>query len=570
MSSLLCLLLSKVASAGVPFLYRMIVDALDPQKVILWSSLLLIGGYGVVRLSSVLFAELRDIIFAGVEQQTIRDVGRNVFKHLHNLSLRFHLNRKTGELTRVIERGTRSIEIFLKHFVFNLLPTFLELALIFFIILYFYPVQFALVILVTLAAYIVFTFWVSSWRLKFMRSMNKASNETGIKAVDSLLNYTTVKFFGHEALEVAQYDTFLKDYARQAILNRRSLALLNFGQGVILTLGLVTMMFLSAPWVESHQFSIGDFVMLNTYLLQVYAPLYILGFAYREAKQARIDMEDLFSLLSTPQEIQDAPKAKALTFHRGKIVFQNVCFAYTQERPILENISFTIEPGQTCAIVGASGAGKSTIVSLLLRFFDPTGGKILIDGQNIRSVTQASLRSFMGVVPQDTVLFNNTIRYNIRYGKPDASEEEVIAASKRAKLHNFVMRLPEDYGTLVGERGLKLSGGEKQRLAIARVALKNPHIFVFDEATSSLDSHTEKDIQKNLEACSKGSTTLMIAHRLSTVIKAHQILVLGANGHIIERGTHKTLLKEGGAYKSLWDKQYTESHQTSDTGHIGR
>ncbi|TGW15606.1 ABC transporter ATP-binding protein/permease [bacterium NHP-B] len=558
-----CLVLARVAALGVPIIYKRIIDHIGMEPRVHHVLLLLIGAYGLVRLSSTLFNEVRDLFFAPVEQRAIRTLSRAIFAHLHKMDVSFHLNRKTGELTRILERGGRAIENFFRYFVFTLLPTFFELTMIVVVLFYLYAWTFSFVVLVTLFAYIAFTFKISSWRLQFMRRMNKAQNTLGSRMVDSLLNYATVKQFGNEQLEVNRYDTFLATYEKENIYNRQSLALLNFGQAVILTLGIVVVMLVALPSLETGVMNVGDFVLLNTYLLQVYAPLYILGFAYRELKQALVDMEGFFTLLEAKPAIVDAPKTRPFTFKGGEIVFKNVSFSYDAERTLLKNLSFTVPAGSFLAIVGASGSGKSTTVSLLMRFFDPSEGEILIDGQNIATLSQHTLRALIGVVPQDTVLFNDTLAYNIGYGDPEASLTDIQKASKGAALDSFIRSLPEGYDTVVGERGLKLSGGEKQRVAIARAVLKDPKIFIFDEATSSLDTRTEKHIQQSLFSCAKGHTTIMVAHRLSTVVQADAIVVLD-KGKLVEQGTHEDLLKKDGAYAKLWRQQELQKTQPDD------
>lgn len=560
--SVCCLLLSKLASLTVPLCYKKIVDAVSAPGSPVNTGLLLVGLYGLTRLSMVLIGELRDVFFVRGEQKAIRDLSRSVFSHLHQLSMSFHLNRKTGELKRFLERGGRAIENFFRYLVFNLFPTFLELLSIIGIIFFLYSWVFGLIILMTLVAYVVVTFWISSWRLKFMRRMNEAGNVLGAKEVDSLLNAATVKYFCTADRETRDYDQSLGVYAQEAKKNRWSLAFLNAMQGSILTAGIAGIMAVSIPPLSAGQMQVGDFVMLNTYLLQVYGPLYIMGFAYRELKQAFIDMEGFFGLLKEPQEVADAPDAKRFTYKEGHIQVQDLSFHYDAQRPVLKNVSFEVMPGQTVALVGGSGSGKSTLVSLVLRFFDPKAGRILIDGQDLLGLKQDSFRRHMGVVSQDTVLFNNTLAYNIGYGKENASMEEVIQASKEAALHDFVMTLPDGYETIVGERGLKLSGGEKQRVGIARALLIKPDIFLFDEATSALDTQTESDIQKSIEASSKGRTTLIIAHRLSTVVKADKIIVL-QDGQIIECGKHRTLLRKKGAYADMWEQQKHDQEEAA-------
>lgn len=563
--SLLFLLGARLASLSVPLMYKRIVDHISSEHLVPTLLLLLIGGYGATRLAMVVLGELRDFLFVGVEQRAIRHLMKETFAHIHSLSMAFHLNRKTGSVGRVIERAGRAIEAFFRYFVFNLLPTFFELICIVGIVFYLYDWRFGGVILATLLSYVVFSFLVASWRMRFMREVNKARNALGTKLVDSLLNAATVKYFCQEKRETEQYESGLAVHEKAVLKNRYSLIMLNMGQGMILAVGLVAIMFMAVPGLLEGHLAVGDFVLLNTYLLQVYGPLYILGFAYREIRQALVDMGGVFDLANEQQLVQDLPDARPLRVSGGRVEFRNISFSYDAQRTILNNVSFTIEAGQTVALVGGSGSGKSTLVGLLLRFYDPNEGDILIDNQPISQVTQASLRRVMGVVPQDTVLFNNTLGYNIAYGKPDAMPEQIIEASKQASLHRFVKKLPTGYETPVGERGLKLSGGEKQRVGIARALLTHPDIFIFDEATSSLDTKTEASIQRSFKACAKGHTTLIIAHRLSTVVRANKIIVL-QKGCVVEQGSHRTLLKTNGVYKMLWDEQnHSSEEQASAT-----
>jgi len=554
------LTLAKVIGVYVPFLFKDAVDILTgdttPRAAIIVAAVPigLIIGYGVARVLGLLFGELRDAVFVKVGQHALRQIALNTFQHLHKLSLRFHLERKTGGLSRVIERGTRGIDFLLRFMLFNILPTLLEIVLITSIFWIKFGFLYALVTFTCLVSYIMFTILVTDWRLKFRREMNKQDTQANTKAVDSLLNFETVKYFTNEEHESRRYDVALSRYERASVRSQLSLTLLNVGQSIIISFGLVVVLLMAAQGVVDGRFTIGEFVLVNSLLIQIYMPLNFLGFVYREIKQSLTDMEKMFEVVATQTEIADAPDATALRIKGGAVSFKNVSFHYAENRKILKNISFEVPAGTTTAIVGASGAGKSTISRILFRFYDITEGSIEIDGQDIRAVTQKSMREEVGVVPQDTVLFNDTIRYNIRYGRPDATDEEVEAAARLAKIHDFIAELPEGYDAEVGERGLKLSGGEKQRVAIARTILKNPSILLLDEATSALDSHTERDIQAALEQISKGRTTLVIAHRLSTIVGANEIIVLD-KGEIIERGKHDALLAAKGAYHAMWQRQ---------------
>ncbi|WP_341789240.1 MULTISPECIES: ABC transporter ATP-binding protein/permease [unclassified Rickettsia] len=555
-TSLICLLLAKVINIFVPIVYKYVIDGLNKNLAI--SVIIgMIMVYGGTKIFVQIFNELRNIIFSKVGHQATRLIALNVFKHMHNLSMRFHITRKTGGLSRSIERGTKGIEAVLRYSLFNILPTSVEIILVSGILWYVYGIWFSFTILVTMSIYVLYTFLISTWRISFAREMNQSDNTANNRAIDSLLNFETVKYFSNEEYEASKFNEALQIYEKSATKTTNSLSILNIGQDVIISLGLVALMILSATKINQGKMTVGDLIMVNTYLFQLSIPLSILGFAYREIKNALVGMEDMFNLLDIPEEVEDAKDAKELTILKGEVAFKEVNFAYNQERPILHNISFTIDSGKTLAIVGSSGAGKSTISRLLFRFYDINSGSITIDGQDIRKVTQSSLRKAIGIVPQDTVLFNDTIYYNIAYGDNSASYDEVIAASKNAHIHEFITSLPEGYETQVGERGLKLSGGEKQRIAIARTLLKNPSIYVFDEATSSLDTKTEKLIQASLKEISEHYTTLIIAHRLSTIIDADEIIVLD-NGYIVERGNHKTLLKQKGYYAELWYKQQEE------------
>lgn len=555
-SSLICLLLAKAINIFAPIVYKYVIDGLN-KNLALSVIIGIIIAYGGTKIFVGIFNELRNIIFSKVGHQATRLIALNVFKHMHNLSMRFHVTRKTGGLSRSIERGTKGIEAVLRYSLFNILPTSVEIILVSGILLYVYGIWFSVTILVTMSIYVLFTFLISTWRISFAREMNQSDNTANNRAIDSLLNFETVKYFSNEEYEASKFNEALQIYERSATKTTNSLSILNIGQDVIISLGLVALMILSATKINQGKMTVGDLIMVNTYLFQLSIPLSILGFAYREIKNALVGMEDMFNLLDIPKEVEGAKDAKELIISKGEVAFKEVNFAYNPERPILHNISFAIDSGKTLAIVGSSGAGKSTISRLLFRFYDINSGSITIDGQDIRGVTQSSLRKAIGIVPQDTVLFNDTIYYNIAYGDNSASYDEVIAASKNAHIHEFITSLPEGYETQVGERGLKLSGGEKQRIAIARTLLKNPSIYVFDEATSSLDTKTEKLIQASLKEISEHYTTLIIAHRLSTIIDADEIIVLD-NGYIVEHGNHKTLLKQKGYYAELWYKQQKE------------
>jgi ATP-binding cassette subfamily B protein len=553
--ALTCLLIAKLANILVPFLFKRLVDALSPKLAVAVALPLgLLLAYGLARVMTQVFSELRDGIFARVAQRAIRKVALQTFRHLHALSLRFHLDRQTGGLSRVIERGAKGIEFLLSFMLFNVFPTLLEIGMVCATLWWFFDWRYAAVTFATIGGYIWFTFALTEWRIKYRRRMNDADQEANTKAIDSLLNYETVKYFGNEEHEAQRYDVALRQYETAAVRTRISLSWLNIGQNFIIAAGVTLLMAMSALAVVAHKATVGDFVMVNAYLIQLYLPLNFLGTVYREIRQALIDMEAMFDLLGVDIEVADHPGAPDLAVTGGRIEFRHVAFGYDPRRPILKDLSFIVEPGKTLAIVGPSGAGKSTISRLLFRFYDPTGGEILIDGQNIAEVTQASLRAALGVVPQDTVLFNDSLEYNIAYGRPSASESEVREAARLARLSDLVTRLPDGFATRVGERGLKLSGGEKQRVAIARAILKKPAIMLFDEATSALDSHTEREIQASLAEVSQDRTTLVIAHRLSTVIDADEILVL-EEGRAVERGRHGELLARGGRYAAMWARQ---------------
>ena len=558
------LTLAKLANVGVPLALKQAVDALDPQQQpIIYLPVAMLIIYGVLRLTSSVFSELRDALFAKVIFRTVRRIATTIFSHLHNLSLRFHLQRQTGGISRDIERGSRGIGFLLNFMIFNILPTLVEIGLVCIILLLNYDSIFALITTGTILIYIVYTLLVTEWRMRFRRAMNDMDSEANNQAIDSLLNYETVKYFNNEAFEVERYDFKLKQWEQSAVRNQISLSVLNVGQGVIIAVGLTALMLLAGQGVVDKELSLGDLVLINAYLLQLYLPLGFLGFVYREIRHSLADMERMFLLLDQQQETADKANAKSLYVSQGKICFENVAFFYQKQRPILQQIDFTIEAGQKLALVGASGSGKSSIVRLLYRFYDPQQGRVLIDGQDIREVTQHSLRQAIGVVPQDTVLFNDSIFNNIAYGETGAGADAVISAAKQAHIHEFISHLPDGYDTLVGERGLKLSGGEKQRVAIARTLLKNPAILIFDEATSALDSHAEQAIGQELLSVSANKTTLVIAHRLSTVVDADTILVLD-HGRIIERGNHDHLLKQGGHYAAMWALQQSERSNNFD------
>ncbi len=554
-AALLLLVLAKITNVYVPILYKHAVDAFgDPKIQAVAVPVALILAYGVARVLAQAFGELRDAIFAPVSQRAIRNLALEVFGHLHALSLRFHLERQTGGLSRVIERGTQGMEFLIRFMTFNILPTLFEIGLVGIILWNLYDWRFTAVTLAAVGSYIVFSIVLSEWRIAFVRRMNDADTEANAKAIDSLLNYETVKYFGNEAHEAARYDVGRRRYEEAAIRSSRTLSLLNVGQGAIIAAGLAAVMVMAGYGVVGGTMTLGDFVAVNAFLIQLYQPLNMLGFAYREIRNALVSMERMFGLLDVRAEIADKPGAPALKVAGGEIVFDKVDFHYEKSRPILHEVSFRVAPGNTVAIVGSSGAGKSTVSRILYRFYDVALGSVRIDGQDIRDVTQASLRAAIGVVPQDTVLFNDTIYYNIAYGRPGASREDVERAAHLARIHDFIMALPQGYDSTVGERGLKLSGGEKQRVAIARTILKDPHILLFDEATSALDTRTEQEIQRSLEEVSRGRTTLVIAHRLSTIINADEIVVLD-RGRVAERGRHSELLARDGLYADMWRRQ---------------
>ncbi|WP_366657688.1 ABC transporter ATP-binding protein/permease [Fodinicurvata sp. EGI_FJ10296] len=552
---------AKIATVYVPLFYRDAVDALSGEGAEVSAALAIpvaaILAYGLARVLSLAFSELRDGVFAKVAQRAIRRAGVTVFEHLHALALRFHLDRQTGGLARVIERGTRAIETMLSFMLFNIVPTLVEITLVAGILWYMFDFRFAAVTLTVVISYIAFTMWVTEWRLSFRRAMNKNDQEANTKAIDSLINYETVKYFGNERHEIDRFDRALGLYETAAVRSRTSLSLLNIGQASIISAGLALIMYMAAAGIVDGSMTVGDFVLVNTYLIQLYQPLNFFGFVYREIKQGLVDMRAMFDLLAVDREVRDQPGAKPLVVHGGAVRFDNVHFSYDRRREILKGVDINVPPGKTVAIVGPTGAGKSTISRLLYRFYDvdaESGGAIVIDGQDIRTVTQESLRAAIGIVPQDTVLFNDSIAYNIAYGRPGADRAAIEEAARMARIHDFVSSLPDGYETMVGERGLKLSGGEKQRVAIARTILKQPQILIFDEATSALDTRTEQEIQANLREVAEGRTTLVIAHRLSTVVDADEIVVL-MDGRVVERGTHGDLIAREGTYYTLWQRQ---------------
>jgi len=555
----LLLILAKLTNVAVPLVLKEIVDAMGKPQAMLAIPVFLVVGYGLLRLFSTLFGELRDAVFAKVTQRAIRRVALQVFEHLHSLSLRFHLERQTGGVSRDIERGTRGISFLLTFLLFNILPTLLEIGMVAVVLFVKYNPWFAIITFATLVIYIAFTLVITEWRMVFRRTMNDMDSKANTRAIDSLINYETVKYFGNEKYEVQRYDEQMQRWEVSAVRNQTSLAALNAGQSIIIAIGVTLLMLLAADGVVKGKMTVGDLVLVNVYMLQLYMPLHFLGFVYREIKNALADMERMFHLLDANREIADAPGAQPIKLSNVAVRFDKVSFSYEPAREILHEVSFDVPAGHTVAVVGASGAGKSTLSRLLFRFYDVSTGCICIDGQDIRSVTQESLRAAIGIVPQDTVLFNDTIYYNIAYGRPTATREEVIAAAQSAHIHAFIESLPLGYETMVGERGLKLSGGEKQRVAIARAILKDPAILIFDEATSALDSKSEKAIQHELRHIARNRTTLVIAHRLSTIVDAQQILVMD-KGRIVERGSHRELLDQAGMYAQMWALQQQEEH----------
>jgi ATP-binding cassette subfamily B protein len=549
---------AKMANVGVPLVLKRLIDALaidpkDPHALLVLPLGALIA-YGLLRLSTTLFTELREFLFARVTQRAVRTIALRVFRHLHALSLRFHLNRQTGGMTRDIERGTRGVNSLISYSLFNVLPTLVEITLVLGYLVLNYDIWFTVITGVALASYIAFTVIVTEWRTHFRRTMNELDSRANTKAIDSLLNYETVKYFGNEEYEAKRYDQGLQSFENAAVRSQTSLSFLNTGQSLIIATAVTLILWRATEGVIAGTMTLGDLVLVNSFMIQLYIPLNFLGVIYREIKQSLADMERLFSLLDQNREVADSAGAQPLVTHGAQVEFSHVEFSYESKRQILFDVDFSIPAGTTTAVVGHSGSGKSTLSRLLFRFYDVNGGAIRIDGQDLRNITQASLRAAIGIVPQDTVLFNDTIEYNIAYGKPGASHEDIVAAARAASIHDFIESLPDGYQTMVGERGLKLSGGEKQRVAIARTLLKNPAILIFDEATSALDSKSEQAIQAQLKEIAKDRTTLVIAHRLSTIADAQQIIVLD-HGRIVERGTHGSLLAARGLYQQMWERQ---------------
>jgi ATP-binding cassette subfamily B protein len=558
MAAMACLIAAKVANVGVPMVLKKLIDQLTINPASPHALLVLPLGalvaYGLLRLSTTVFTEMREFLFSRVTQRAVRTIALRVFRHLHALSLRFHLNRQTGGMTRDIERGTRGVSSLISFTLFNILPTLVEITLVLGYLVTHYDIWFSVITAVALVTYIAFTVIITDWRTHFRRTMNDLDSKANTKAIDSLINYETVKYFGNEDYEAKRYDEGLKSFENAAVMSQTSLSFLNTGQSLIIATAVTMILWRATAGVIAGTMTLGDLVLVNTFMIQLYIPLNFLGVIYREIKQSLADMERLFSLLDQNKEVADAKDSQPLKTHGAQVVFSNVNFSYESNREILFGVDFTIPAGTTTAVVGHSGSGKSTLSRLLFRFYDVNSGSISIDGQDLRAVTQESLRSAIGIVPQDTVLFNDTIGYNIAYGKPGATHDDIVAAARAASIHEFIVSLPDGYETMVGERGLKLSGGEKQRVAIARTLLKNPAILIFDEATSALDSKAEQAIQAQLKEIAKNRTTLVIAHRLSTVADAQQILVLD-HGKIVERGTHQALLAQNGLYRQMWERQ---------------
>ncbi len=559
--ALSCLILAKVANVGVPLVLKSLVDhldlSLDKDNILIVLPAALLLSYGALKLSSSLFNELRDVLFTRVRYRAMRRLTLRTLEHLHNLALRFHLERKMGAISQDLARGAASLSTLLNYFTFSILPILVEFSLVAGILISQYDAVFTFIIFGSVAVYVAFTFAVSNWRMGYRLAMNRYQSQANNEAIESLINYETVKYFGNESLELNRCDNTLGKWEQNAVLSQASISALNFGQAAIIAVGVTLIMFFAADEVISGEMGIGDFVLVNAFLIQIFIPLGFLGMVYRQMKHSLTDMDQLVKLLEEVPEIKDEPGAKPLIVKNGEVRFEHVAFSYQADRPILHDISFTIAPGKKLAVVGASGAGKSTLARLLFRFYDVSGGHIFIDGQDVKEVTQESLRDSMGIVPQDTVLFNESLYYNLSYARGDATKEEIIEAAKQAQLHSFVESLPDGYDTTVGERGLKLSGGEKQRVAIARAILKRPKILIFDEATSALDSHSEQAILTALKNASAEHTTLVIAHRLSTIIDADQILVMD-QGRIVEQGAHQELLEHKGVYADLWALQQKE------------
>ncbi|MBL8675039.1 MAG: ABC transporter ATP-binding protein/permease [Rhodospirillales bacterium] len=554
-AAVVLLVSAKLVNIWVPVLYKYAVDALsDPRAQAVAVPVFLLLAYGGARVLSQAFGELRDAIFAKVAQRAIRNIALETFDHLHRLSLRFHLERQTGGLSRVIERGTQGMNYVINFMTFNIVPTILEIVLVAALLWWLYDWRFAAATLAAIVGYVVYTVKLSEWRAMLVRRMNDSDTDANAKAIDSLLNYETVKYFGNERHEAARFDVARQRYERAAIRSRVSLSILNVGQGLIISLGLLAVMAMAGQGVIDRTMTLGDFVAVNAFLIQLYQPLNMLGFAFREIRDGLVSMEKMFALRAVPEEVADRPGAPDLPPGPGAVAFEGVDFHYEADRRILRDVDIRVPAGRTVAIVGPSGAGKSTVSRILYRFYDVAAGRVTIDGHDIRAVSQKSLRAAIGIVPQDTVLFNDTVYYNIAYGRPDATKDEVEAAARLARIHDFIVSLPKGYGTMVGERGLKLSGGEKQRVAIARTILKDPRILLFDEATSALDSRTEQEIQQSLRDVSRGRTTIVIAHRLSTVVDADEIVVLTA-GVVVERGTHAALMARDGVYADMWRRQ---------------
>ena len=573
--AMIALIFAKVISVSTPFFFKAAIDSMSPEIITLpvvmmvTGTIALVIAYGSMRLLGVGFNQLRDVIFAKVGQRALRRLALETFEHIHALSLRYHITRKTGGLSRIIERGVKGVEFLLRFMLFSVGPLILELAMVGIIFYVIFDVRYLVVVVVTITLYVWFTFRVTEWRVQIRKEMNKQDTDANQKAIDSLLNYETVKYFSAEAREASRYDDSMREYERLAIHTNYTLGFLNFGQSVLITGGLVAVMVLAAMGVQDGTLTVGDFVMVNAYMIQITLPLNFLGTVYREIRQALVDMGEMFDLLGQPAEIVDKPDAPDLVCTGGEITFENVDFSYESNRSILHKLNLTVPAGKTVAVVGPSGSGKSTIGRLLFRFYDVNGGSLKIDGQDLRDITQKSLREQIGVIPQDTVLFNDTVGYNIAYGRPGATHDEVIEVAKAAQIHDFIISLPDGYDAIVGERGLKLSGGEKQRVGIARTLLKNPPILLLDEATSALDSETEQGILDSLKSMGEGRSVITIAHRLSTVVHADRIIVL-EKGHVTEEGTHDELLALKGRYASMWARQASDSEfRTGKDAEVG-